>query len=317
MHHMGTQLLAESVAQADVGIVLNITMPSPCHRVLDCTDAHKIVLSYALDPLVMSTLCAVAKNWEGRCFDEVSWLDTVVDVPPWCNPAGLLAWNHFQIWKLAKYVVVRPWMFRYCGLLMDSSVQPWQWLTPGPVLHDIPFVTPARVAPGLKDMMWRRCRGKWFLVGTPAPLCDTRVRLFVYKDPAPYLCFGLANTKDVCELTGLLERDPGPVGFNQLKYYYCVIRDGLAAFYLNSRMLREAPCPQVHGSAIIKFRVVDSKLVFGFYDWLFEASLPVDGVCVEDYHFPVLVVDCSERPQDSVCLPFAEPLLSRKGTTKR
>ena len=33
--------------------------------------------------------------------------------------------------------------------------------------------------------------------------------------------------------------------------------------------------------------------------------------------FPVLVVDGSEWPQDSVCLPFAEPLLSRKGATKR
>ena len=82
-------------------------------------------------------------------------------------------------------------------------------------------------------------------------------------------------------------------------------------------MLCEAAAPQLRGSAIIKFGVVDSKLVFGFYNWLFEASLPADGVCVEDYHFPVLVVDGSEWPQDSVCFSFAEPLLSRKGATKR
>jgi hypothetical protein len=82
-------------------------------------------------------------------------------------------------------------------------------------------------------------------------------------------------------------------------------------------MLCEVAAPQLRGSVIIKFGVMDSKLVFGIYDWLFEASLPADGVCAEDYHFPVLVVDGSEWPQDSVCLPFAEPLLSRKGTTKR
>ena len=105
--------------------------------------------------------------------------------------------------------------------------------------------------------------------------------------------------------------------FDQLKYYYCAIRDGLGSFYLNLRILHEAPCPQVHGSAIIKFKVVDSKLMLGFYDWLFEASLPADGVCAEDYHFPVLIVDGSEWPQDSVCLPFTEPLVSRNGATKR
>ena len=86
---------------------------------------------------------------------------------------------------------------------------------------------------------------------------------------------------------------------------------------MNLRILHEAPCPQVHGSAIIKFKVVDSKLMLGFYDWLFEASLPADGVCAEDYHFPVLIVDGSEWPQDSVCLPFTEPLVSRNGATKR
>ena len=72
----------------------------------------------------------------------------------------------------------------------------------------------------------------------------------------------------------------------------------------------------MQGSAIIKFGMVDSKLVFGIYDRLFETAVPADGVRAEDYHFPVLVVDGSEWPQDSVCLPFAEPLLSRKGATK-
>ena len=302
-------------------------MHSLCKRVLDGIDLHEIVLSYVLDPLVMTTLCAVAQNWKGRCFDEASWLDTVVDVPPCYKPAGLVAWNHFQSWTLAKYVVTRPWMFRYCGLLMDSSVQPWHWSRPRPVLHDIPVVTPAYTVPDVKDTIWRRCRGKWLRIGSPAPLCDIQVRLHVYKEPAPDFCFGLANTKDVCELTalmtnqyaacGLLEKNCGLSEFDQLKYYYCLVGGGLASFYLNSRMLCEAHCPQVHGSAIVKFGVVDSKLVFGFYDWLFETSLPADGVCAEDYHFPVLVVDGHEWPQDSVCLPFAEPLLSRKGATKR
>ena len=172
------------------------------------------------------------------------------------------------------------------------------------MLHDIPVVTPSRAVPDLKDTMWRRCCGQWLRIGSVAHLCDTQLRLHVYEDPAPNVCFGLANTKDVCELTALMTNQYSECGllvsdrladFDQLKYYYCAIRDGLGSFYLNLRILHEAPCPQVHGSAIIKFKAVDSKLMLGFYDWLFEASLPVDGVCVEDYHFPVLVVDCSER----------------------
>ena len=82
-------------------------------------------------------------------------------------------------------------------------------------------------------------------------------------------------------------------------------------------MLREAPCPQVHGSAVIKFGVVDSKLVFGFYDWLFEISLSAESVCAEDYHFLVLFIDGNEGSQDSVCFPLVEPLLSKKGAMKR
>ena len=152
----------------------------------------------------MTTLCAVAKHWEGRCFDKASWLDNVVDVPPWYKPAGLVAWNHFQSWTFAKYVVTRPWMFQYCGLLMDTSVQPWLWSRPRPVLHDIPVVTPSRAVPDLKDTMWRRCRGQWLRIGSVARLCDTQLRLHEYEDPAPNVCFGLTNTKDVCELTILM-----------------------------------------------------------------------------------------------------------------
>ena len=95
------------------------------------------------------------------------------------------------------------------------------------MLHDIPVVSPARAVPDLKDTMWRRFQGKWIRVGSPAPLCDIRMRLHVYEEPAPDFCFGLANTKDVCELTalmtnqysacGLLERESELTEFDQLK----------------------------------------------------------------------------------------------------
>ena len=287
-----------------------------------------MILSYTLDPLIMSTLCAVAMNWEGRCFDEASWLDTVVDVPSCYKPLGRVAWNHFRNWKLTKFVVVRPWMLHYCGLLMDSSVQPWQWSKPRPVLHDIPVVTLPRIVPGFKDTMWRRCRGTWFRIGTPAPICDIRVRLHICNGgPAPDFCFGLANTTNVCELTALMMNQYDGCGLldltstevEQLQYYHCRLRRDCVFFYLNSRVLCEAVAPQVQGSVVIKFSVVDnSKLLFGIDDsFFFQALLPADGIRPEDYHFPVLGVNESEWPQDYVCLPFAEPLLSRKGDTKR
>ena len=268
-------------------------------------DLHKMILSYTLDPLIMSILCAVATNWEGRCFDEASWLDTVVNVPSCYKPLGLIAWNHFRSWKLAKFVVVRPWMFRYCGLLMDSSVQPWQWF---------------------KDTMWRRCRGTWFRIGTPAPICDIRVHLHMCNGgPAPSFCFGLANTTDVCELTALMTNQYDGCGLTdgtsrdlkQLQYYHCALRRDRVFFYLNCHMLCEVAAPQVQGSVVIKFAVVDdSKLLFGIDNSRFQAPLPADSIHPEDYHFPVLGLNESEWPQDS-CLPFAEPLLSRKCGMKR
>ena len=310
--------------QAQAFPPMDAAMNSTHNRVLNGFELHDAILSYVLDPLLMSTLCPVAKTWDDPCFHEGSWQGTVVDVPPWYKPLGSVAWNHFRIWKLAKLVVVRPWMFRYCGLLLDQSVRPWQWSTPRPVLHDIPVVSPSRIVPGLKDSLWRRCRHKWFRIGTPTPIYDIPLRIHINACPPPDLRFGFANTNDVFELTalvtnqchgcGLLEQDPKLAGVVELQHYYyhCNVRQGNVSFHLNSRMLCETACPQLTGNVVIKFGVADSTLVFAIDDMHFQTPLPANGVCVADNHFPVLVVDERKLPQDLVWLPVAEPLLCRK-----
>jgi hypothetical protein len=302
-------------------------MTSLFARVLNGFDLHEVILSHVLDPLLMSTLCAVSKNWDGTCFHEGSWQGTMVDVPSWYKPLGLVAWNHFRSWKLAKLIVVRPWMFRYCGLLLDSSIRPWQWSTPRPVLHDIRMVTPSHIIPGLKNSLWRRCCHKWFRIGTPTPIHDIPLRLHICERPAPDVCFGFANTKDVCELTammtnqylgcGLLEREAELTEMDELQYYYCAIRCGNACIYLNSRMLFKAACPPLQGSVVIKFGMVDSTLLITIGDLKFQTPLPAEGVCAAACHFPVLVTDGSGWPQNYGCLPFAEPLLCRKDGPQR
>lgn len=300
-------------------------MNTSCKRVFDAPDLHKIILSYVLNPLIMTTLCPVAQNW-GVCFDKASWMDNVVDVPPWYKPAGLVAWNHVQSWTFAKYVVTRPWMFRSVGLLMNSSVQPWQWLGLRPALHDIPVLSPNCNVLDLKDTMWRCFLGKCYCIGSPAPFCDIRVRLHVHEEPVHDLYFGFTNTKDACEILalmtnqyfacGLLEREFALMDLNQLKCYYCVIRGDVVSLYLNARLLHEASCPRIQCSAVIKIGVVESNLVFGFYDWFIETCLPTDGVCTEDYYFPFLVFDGGKWTQDPLRFPVADPLLSRKDATK-
>ena len=299
-------------------------MTSTHNRVFDGFDLHEVILSYVLHPLLMSTLCPVARIWDDHCFHEGSWQGTVVDVPPWYKPLGSVAWDHFQFWKLAKFVVVRPWMFRYCGLLLDQSVRPWQWSTPRPALHDISVVSPSRIVPGLKDTLWRRCRHMWFRIGTPTPIYDIPLRLHINTCTSSDIRFGFANTKDVCELTalvtnqyhgcGLLQQGPKLAGVGELQYYYyyCNVRRGTVSFHLNSRMLCETVCPELKGNFVIKFGMTNSTLSFVIDDLRFQTPLPIDGVCVADNHFPVLVVDGRGWRQDSVCLPFAEPLLCRK-----
>lgn len=298
-------------------------MNSIYHVVLNGFDLHDLIMSYVLDPLIMSSLCSVSKKWDGCCLHEGSWQGTMVDVPPWFKPLGCAAWSHFRIWKQSKFIVVRPWMFQNSGLLLDASIRPWQWSTSRPILHGISVLRPSRILPGLQDSLWRRCRHKWFHIGTPTPIYDIPLRLHIYNHAVPDLRFGFANTNDVCELTamvtnekygcGLLGRDPKLADIGELQYYYFAIRQGSARFCLNSRVLFEATCPQLRGSVVIKFGVVDSTLLFTVDDLKFQTPLPADGVGAADFHYPVLVIDGSGWPQDFGCLPFSEPLLCRNG----
>ena len=86
-------------------------------------------------------------------------------------------------------------------------------------------------------------------------------------------------------------------------------------------MLLEAARPQLEGSVVIKFGMVDSTLLFAIDDLRFQAPLPADGVCVAHDQFPVLVVDGGGWPTRFDVfpgqLPFAEPLLSRKDGPQR
>ncbi|MGB1944964.1 MAG: hypothetical protein ACPHM0_04675, partial [Flavobacteriales bacterium] len=126
------------------------------------------------------------------------------------------------------------------------------------------------------------------------------MRLHICERPAPDLCFGFANTKDVCELTammtnqylgcGSLEREAELTEMDELQYYYCAIRCGNACVYLNSRMLFKAACPPLQGSVVIKFGMVDSTLLITIGDLKFQTPLPAEGVCAAECYFPVLVI---------------------------
>ena len=116
-HRSDSRLRAESLAQAAVWVSLSDTMHSPCEHFLDGTDLHKIVLSYVLDPLIMTTLCAVAPNWEGRCFDKTSWLDKVVRcaarVLQACRPRCVESLSKLDICKVYRHTsldgsILRP-----------------------------------------------------------------------------------------------------------------------------------------------------------------------------------------------------------------
>ena len=90
----------------------------------------------------------------------------------------------------------------------------------------------------------------------------------------------------------------------------------LPSLCLNSRILCAAPCPQVQGSAIINFGMVDSKLVFGIYDRFSKHRYLLTEIVLKTIIFLSLSSMGASSLQDSVCLPFGVPLLLRKGATK-
>jgi hypothetical protein len=287
-------------------------------RIFNGSDLHSRILSYILDPRIMTRICSVSNCWHSCCFDQAAWLGTIIDTPKCYKPVGCCAWNHFRCWDLAKFVVVRPWMFRCFDMCMDSSLQPWEWLIQWKKIESNPSVILSRIGYGRSNTAWRQFRGTWLRLGSAALLRDVHLLMNVNKGCGPNLSFGITNTSDIGMVTTMVVNEYVGHRFQEerhrlaeadkFKHYYCVLRLGYVSFYLNSHMLYRVPCPEIHGRVVITFRITDAKLVFGIDDLMIQTPLPPTTNSLDELQFPLLVLNDVAGPQDMVL--YAEPLLS-------
>ena len=281
------------------------------------------VISYVIEPYLMSTFAAVSLQWNRTCWNRGSWQGVVVDSLGW-KPLGTKAFQHHTLWKLARCVLVKPWMFRSASFLMNSAYKPWRLATPAvPLLHV--HLYPSRIINCLPLFETRWCyhRGYWFLVGTPACLSNLNMQIFKPKAGLmpSWLFVGLADTNDVCEIAallfdkekyGILQRGPFPSESVQLAVYGCALQSGRVMFLKNACELRSIECRLQLNGRVISFRVREDclELVVGSEAPIRTSFL--EKTCKEDYYYPVIA--CQLRDNEGLhSLPDIRPCLCTKG----
>ena len=223
--------------------------------------ALQVALSYVLDPRLMSTLCAVSVAFNDASYRLESWSGLVVDTPVESKPLGLKACNcHWALWKFAKAIYVRPWMFASCTFLIGSRYKPWKWLFPN-VPRPFVSIHPARVvlAVALVGSPWRHCNGHWISVGSPVSPVDIRMRLGKADCIPRGFVIGMSDTCDPREIAtllcgdgearwGLAERGPPPMQLVHLNFYNGSFHQGLVKMRWSSRATKE-PSPRSFATA--------------------------------------------------------------------
>ena len=99
----------------------------PCLMELvgDCLDK---CLSFVISPMLMSSLCAVAKVMSMSCWRPSSWHGVVVDAAGQ-RPEGRLALTQFKLWSSAKAVVGgSSWERGNVSFLIDRTWTAWSFV---------------------------------------------------------------------------------------------------------------------------------------------------------------------------------------------
>jgi hypothetical protein len=291
--------------------------------------ALQVALSYVLDPRLMSTLCAVSVAFNDASYRLESWSGLVVDTPVESKPLGLKACNcHWALWKFAKAIYVRPWMFASCTFLIGSRYKPWKWLFPN-VPRPFVSIRPARVvlAVALVGSPWRHCNGHWISVGSPVSPVDIRMRLGKADCIPRGFVIGMSDTCDPREIAtllcgdgearwGLAERGPPPMQLVHLNFYNGSFHQGLVKTRWNSIELQGyqgAIATEFRDGDVISIGASSERLCLRIGGDSFEAPLATK-VCSDHLYYPVLA--CADMDGDGPVnpgrLPIPGPLLCHK-----
>ena len=255
------------------------------------------IISFVIQPQDFPTLAAVCTQWNRTCWNPGAWIGVVVETMG-SKPVGTKALHHHTLWKFVRCVPVRPWMFRGVSFLLRSGYKPWRWVSPAIPTLQIPLF-PSRIMTNIAilESRWRKHRGYYFRVGTPACLSNVNMQIAKSMGTTPsWLFIGLADTNDVREVASLLldkekhgvvERGPVPHESVQLALYGCAIQEDMVVFHKNAIELSRTKCQVQLGS-----------LSFGVKEDCLELRVGNEGpiktpirqqVHTDDYYYPIVV----------------------------
>jgi hypothetical protein len=147
------------------------------------------------------------------------------------------------------------------------------------------------------ESRWRKHRGFYFLVGTPACLSNVNMQIAKSMETTPsWLFIGLADTNDVCEVASLLldkekdgvvERGPVPHESVQLALYGCAIQEDMVVFHKNAIELSRTKCQAQLGSLSFGVKEDCLELRVG-NEGLLKTSIR-QQVYNDDYYYPIVV----------------------------
>ena len=91
------------------------------------TDILGHILSFVLDPMAMTPVCAVSHRLSGTAWTRDAWAGSVIDTSK-IRPLGSMAHSHFTLWISAELIIGGAWQQMSVSLLMSTSFATWSWL---------------------------------------------------------------------------------------------------------------------------------------------------------------------------------------------
>ena len=199
------------------------------------------VVSYIIQPHLMSSLCAVSRLWEEICWRESTWTGSLVDTLSW-KPRGGASYYHDVLWGFTAGVVTRSWMWECSDFLKFSKFKPWKWTASSPSLP----IFPSRPQVRFDDSMWRCHSGCWLLFGSRIPTSNIKLMIdpvYDYHLMTGDFSICITTIKNVRKIISYILNEDIPVDFDQisslmtnttLDVFGVTIRSGEASFHWNS-----------------------------------------------------------------------------------
>ena len=216
------------------------------------------VLSYVVQPQLLSTLCSVCRAWNVILFTPCAWCGTIVDTANF-KPVGANTLRHYDLWLHALAVVTQGRMSTTVWFALAATCRLYRWFIVVPPTHLT--ISPNRTALGF----WMAHAGSYILLGTPV---DNNIKILVTGDWRTYdFFFGLTTSRDPTVVATLYLDAPESHDESEETLHGCTLAaDGITFRQgaVRERFALPMPALKMSDRVVLSFTVADKALQFRF-----------------------------------------------------